>query len=722
MSAPDANRRLESWKEIAAYLGKTVRTTQRWEAEGLPVRREVHGSRGYIFAYTSELDAWLAARQTETATAEPSAPVPAPAPVSKTPWALWAGTCAITILIAFLLAARSPRRAEPVWVLVAAADNRSGNQDLDSIPLLLSRDIGASPGIYAVPQERLEDTLRLMRKDPATAVDDALAREICQRDGGIQFVLHSRIVRSADGYGVTLTLVNVSTGRAVASSTEPARKQNAIPDALHKMMPVIWRAAGDGSPGTVVEWARLQRVTTPSLSALRLYTQSFHLRLTDDNPWPEAEQSARAALDQDPDFAAAHIWLAWCIRNQRGDDPEAAVHVQRALALSATATDHEQQWILASRFSLQGEDNQAISAYRHLLSRYPDDFWARSNLAAALARQGRSQESAHEIESSSDLRPNDPAIAREAFWAAIRTSDGNGVRRYEDRLTQLEESNPGVEEPRNAFIDRMSRLHRWWLDGKLERIPQELAQLASNPINPAAPLGPYATIVQWNESLGRLKAAAAALESCPEEEFRAGMRAINAYYRDDAQGLQAAIGDTERMPLISHRSIEVAVLASGPDWNMGRIRQMLLRSIPRLDDSVAVIQAHLAALNGDIPTAVQELGRGAPHFARTMRPPAVVRCAIARAQELAGADGDALQTLEAADTGPVSFFVQPGTSTLGNWHRIRYERARILRKLGRNREAEDIERTLRSQLRLADSDHPILVRLNAPDRKPFNVY
>jgi hypothetical protein len=43
MQAPTPNRRLESWKEIASYLRRTVRTVQRWEAaEGLPVHRHVH--------------------------------------------------------------------------------------------------------------------------------------------------------------------------------------------------------------------------------------------------------------------------------------------------------------------------------------------------------------------------------------------------------------------------------------------------------------------------------------------------------------------------------------------------------------------------------------------------------------------------------------------------------------------------------------------------------
>lgn len=50
---------LDSWKEIAAYLGKEVRTVQRWEKkEGLPVHRQIHEKLGTVYAYKSEIDAW----------------------------------------------------------------------------------------------------------------------------------------------------------------------------------------------------------------------------------------------------------------------------------------------------------------------------------------------------------------------------------------------------------------------------------------------------------------------------------------------------------------------------------------------------------------------------------------------------------------------------------------------------------------------------------------
>ena len=51
--------RLESWKEIAAYLGRGVTTVQRWEQdEGLPVHRLPHAKKGSVFAFKRELDRW----------------------------------------------------------------------------------------------------------------------------------------------------------------------------------------------------------------------------------------------------------------------------------------------------------------------------------------------------------------------------------------------------------------------------------------------------------------------------------------------------------------------------------------------------------------------------------------------------------------------------------------------------------------------------------------
>ena len=55
----DADDRLDSWKEIASHLKRTVRTVQRWEKnEGLPVHRHLHQRAKSVYACKSEIDEW----------------------------------------------------------------------------------------------------------------------------------------------------------------------------------------------------------------------------------------------------------------------------------------------------------------------------------------------------------------------------------------------------------------------------------------------------------------------------------------------------------------------------------------------------------------------------------------------------------------------------------------------------------------------------------------
>ena len=54
---------LTCWKDIAGYMGKGVRTVQRWEQEfGLPVRRPKGSNKKAVLARPSDLDAWVALR------------------------------------------------------------------------------------------------------------------------------------------------------------------------------------------------------------------------------------------------------------------------------------------------------------------------------------------------------------------------------------------------------------------------------------------------------------------------------------------------------------------------------------------------------------------------------------------------------------------------------------------------------------------------------------
>jgi hypothetical protein len=70
---------LDSWKEIAVFLKRGVRTVQRWErSEGLPVHRHKHWKRGSVYGLAAEIEAWFKGREG----AAESRPVSAIAPVA----------------------------------------------------------------------------------------------------------------------------------------------------------------------------------------------------------------------------------------------------------------------------------------------------------------------------------------------------------------------------------------------------------------------------------------------------------------------------------------------------------------------------------------------------------------------------------------------------------------------------------------------------------------
>ena len=62
---------LSGWKEIARYLHSGVRTVQRWEGFGLPVRRPAHHRRSSVFAVSEEIHRWARSRSNGKPAGEP---------------------------------------------------------------------------------------------------------------------------------------------------------------------------------------------------------------------------------------------------------------------------------------------------------------------------------------------------------------------------------------------------------------------------------------------------------------------------------------------------------------------------------------------------------------------------------------------------------------------------------------------------------------------------
>jgi Tol biopolymer transport system component len=91
--------RLDSWKEIAAYLKRGVRTVQRWErSSGLPVHRLELDRQGSVFAYKPELDAWWESRRLTVLPVEAETDSGIRLQVGRSRWVLW-GAIAVLLFV-----------------------------------------------------------------------------------------------------------------------------------------------------------------------------------------------------------------------------------------------------------------------------------------------------------------------------------------------------------------------------------------------------------------------------------------------------------------------------------------------------------------------------------------------------------------------------------------------------------------------------------------------
>ena len=111
---PPPEERLDSWKEIAAYLKRDIRTVQRWEKEqSLPVYRHIHRRQGTVYAFRPEVETWWRNGQERLEALEREAQKEKRAPPRRQ-WLIAAGAVAGVLAVVAALALWAPwRSSEP---------------------------------------------------------------------------------------------------------------------------------------------------------------------------------------------------------------------------------------------------------------------------------------------------------------------------------------------------------------------------------------------------------------------------------------------------------------------------------------------------------------------------------------------------------------------------------------------------------------------------------
>jgi Tol biopolymer transport system component len=160
--------RLDSWKEIAAYLGRGIRTVQRWEREeGLPVHRLAHEKRGSIYARREELAAWWESRRLTLAAPSASDAVDAPvAPrLERVTWTSaltsWPALSSDAHLIAYVSDGGQDGATPQIWIQQiggAALRLTNGEREYSHLSfspedtrIIFTASDESGPNVYEVP-------------------------------------------------------------------------------------------------------------------------------------------------------------------------------------------------------------------------------------------------------------------------------------------------------------------------------------------------------------------------------------------------------------------------------------------------------------------------------------------------------------------------------------------------------------------------------------------
>ena len=741
---PPASERLDSWKEIAVYLRRSVRTVQRWEeAEELPVHRHLHDTGGSVYAYRAELDAWWTNRGPRLEAAEPHE---TPAQPARHPslklillGLLLLGLGAVTV---WWVARPPPRPAERSpetpslafdrldWVLIPSFENRTGDPLFDgTLEYALERELSNSQHVRAVPRERIQDALRLMRKAADSPIDSHLGREICLRDGNIGALLTGRIESTGSRYLLSVAVSEPATGVAASTLTEVADGKDEVIPAVQRIAARVREELGEGLPSIVQSREKLERVTTPSLRALQLYTKADALIARFESG--VAEELLRQAIAEDPEFASAHILLAWAIRNQPDRSEEEYLPIaERAWALAEGATTVERYFIQGSYHTMQGEEEKELAAYKALLSLAPDHFWATNNLEAALFGLGRPEEAVPYVVRRAESLPLSYQANREAVWALlVWAGDLARAEPFYRRLAELETAEDIRQDPGWVMNLRFLPIYRSWLDGDLESALNGSAVLAES-LEPEFGLRREAGTVTGSwcfatfyATLGRLAAAAEQIRDLSDSFLflRPEALARIAFLRGDLDAarahLEGALGHLQVQP----ETLTAILLARVglPTEAEGRIAVFEAKPYDR-PGYVEVARGEVALARGKIEEARVLLEEGTEQINFLGPTYFLALESLAHLLRQRGDLESAVRVLEPTYRAGVrarAAFLQAGPF----WLRNRLQLAGLYEELGKDDQARQIEEELSALLAHADPDHPLLAALESGDPVPMSI-
>ncbi|MEO8226833.1 MAG: protein kinase [Gemmatimonadota bacterium] len=262
-------------------------------------------------------------------------------------------------------------------LIVADFRSPAGDSTLGgTVAEALRTDLAQSTSLSVLTRASIRQILALMERPTESAVTFDLAREIATREGA-KAVLDGGIVRLGQTYVISGRLVSALNGEELANFRETARNADELLNALGKLSRAVRERAGE-SLRTIRASSSLERVTTPSLPALRKYVEGS-LLADEQGDTERGIGLLREAVALDTSFAMAWRKLAVLLSNE-------GLNRAQALAALSTAYRHRARLTEMERLLTEGYyfTNGPEASYDKALAAYEDAIQLDSNSTSAL--------------------------------------------------------------------------------------------------------------------------------------------------------------------------------------------------------------------------------------------------------------------------------------------------------------------------------------------------
>src|SRR5215469_13620188 len=273
----------------------------------------------------------------------------------------------------------------------------------DTLKQALAVDLGQSPFLNVLSEDKVRQTLREMTRSPNERLTPDLAREVCQRAGSKAYLAGS-IVPLGSQYVIGLEAVNCPSGDTLAREQVTATGKEQVLSTLGRASVKLRNEMGESLSSVQKFNVPLEQATTNSLEALKAYT--LGRKAYREKGDAEAVPYYKRAIELDSNFALAYDSLGLSYNNL--NQPRlGAEYLKKAFDLRDNVTEREKFRVTAHYYSPgTGDMEKAIQTNKLWIEVYPRDFVAYSNLGTTYMVLGQYEHAAAATREALHLEPN----------------------------------------------------------------------------------------------------------------------------------------------------------------------------------------------------------------------------------------------------------------------------------------------------------------------------